>query len=95
MAHITTWVAAALVAIGLAGIGHALDAQDDHSAEWPTRAEFQALQATERRTARRQAAGQALCTAERGPQSEARWTPQGDLVCTMRRNSAKVEVTKF
>jgi len=71
----------------LAYLGPALNAADDHSAEWPTSAELQALQATEAGTARREAAGQALCTAERGPQSEARWTPEGDLVCTQRRNT--------
>jgi hypothetical protein len=81
------WLLAAAIAIALGIVGPALDAQDDHSAEWPTSAELQALQATERGTARREAAAQALCTAERGPQSEARWTPEGELVCTQRRTS--------
>ena len=87
MIHITTWVTAIVVAIALGTVGPALDAQDDHSAEWPTSAELKALQASQADTARREAAGQALCTAERGPQSEARWTPDGDLVCTQRRTS--------
>ena len=89
------WLSAAAIAIALGTVGPALDAQDDHSAEWPTSAELKALQATEAGTQRRERAAQALCTAERGPQSEARFTPEGDLVCTMRRNSAKVEVTKL
>jgi hypothetical protein len=88
------WLSAAAIAIALGTVGPALDAQDDHSAEWPLSAELQALQASEAGTARREAAAQALCTAERGPQSEARWTPDGDLVCTARRNSARVEVVK-
>jgi hypothetical protein len=86
------WLSAAAIAIALGTVGPALDAQDDHSAEWPLSAELRALQASEASTARREAAAQALCTAERGPQSEARWTPDGDLVCTLRRNSARVEV---
>ena len=87
MIHITTWVTAIVVAIVLGTVGPALDAQDDHSAEWPSSAELKALQASQAGTQRRERAAQALCTAERGPQSEARFTPEGDLVCTMRRNS--------
>ena len=83
-----TWFTTAVLAIALGVVGPALDGPTDDSAEWPTSAELQALQASERGTARREAAAQALCTAERGPQSEARWTPAGDLVCTGRRNAA-------
>ena len=71
----------------LAYLGPALNAADDHSAEWPTSTDLQAAQAAQAGTARREAAGQALCTAERGPQSEARWTPEGHLVCTGTRRS--------
>ena len=81
-----TWFAAAVLAFALGVIGPALDAQTDHSADYPTSTELQALQATEAGTQRREAAAQALCHAERGPQSEARWTVDGDLVCTQRRN---------
>ena len=64
----------------------ALDgAQDDHAAEWPQSQALAELQASEARTARREAAGQALCTQERGPNSAARWTAEGHLVCTTRR----------
>ena len=87
MIHITTWVTAIVVAIALGTVGPALDAQDDHSAEWPTSAELKALQASQAGTQRRERAAQALCTAERGPQSEARFTPEGDLVCTQRRTN--------
>lgn len=82
-----TYFSAAVLAIALGVVGPALDAQDNHSAEWPTSAELQALQASEAGTARREAAAQALCTAERGSQSEARWTPEGHLVCTQRHNT--------
>lgn len=84
---INTGALVLLVVALLAYIGPAIDAPTDHSAEWPSSAELKALQATEAGTARREAAAQALCLAERGPQSEARWTPDGDLVCTQRRNT--------
>lgn len=93
--HLNTTILVLLLAVLLAYIGPALDAQNAHSADWPTSAELQALQATEAGTQRRQAAAQALCTAERGPQSEARWTPDGDLVCTLRRNTATVQEARL
>jgi hypothetical protein len=83
MQTLFNWVCAALIALAIASAYH-LDTPD-HSAEWPTSAELQALQASQAGTQRREAAAQALCTKERGPQSEARWTPDGDLVCTPRR----------
>ncbi len=36
-------------------------------------------------SARREAAAQRLCAEQRGPNSEARWTAEGHLVCTLRR----------
>jgi hypothetical protein len=77
-----TWFTAAVLAIALGVVGPALDGADDHSADWPTSTELKALQATQAGTQRREAAGQALCTKEHGPQSEARWTPEGHLVCS-------------
>lgn len=62
-----------------------LDGPQDYSEDWSQSAELQALQAAEAGTARQHAAAQALCTQERGPNSEARWTVLGDLVCTARR----------
>ena len=85
MTTATNCLLAALLALAMAAAHH-LDGPADHSADWASSTELQALQATERGTQRREAAGQALCNAERGPQSEARWTPDGDLVCTPRRN---------
>lgn len=93
MTATTNWLLAALLALTMAAAHH-LDGPADHSAEWLTSAELQALQATEQGTARREAAGQALCTSERGPQSEARWTPEGDLVCTQRRNAPAIKLVE-
>lgn len=87
-----TWFTAAVLAIALGVVGPALDAKDDNRAEWPSSAELKALQATEAGTQRRETAGQALCTAERGPQSEARWTPEGDLVCTTGRKGKTINL---
>jgi hypothetical protein len=77
----------------LAFLGPAIDEAADHSAEWPTSTELQALQASQEGTARREAAGQALCIAERGPQSEARWTPEGHLVCTTSTHRVRNTIT--
>ena len=81
----TNWLIAALLALTMAAAHH-LDGPADHSADWAASSELQTLQASQAGTQRREAAAQALCTKERGPQSEARWTPDGDLVCTGRRN---------
>lgn len=91
--HLDTAALVLLFAALLAALGPALDNTPDHSAEWPTSTELKALQASEAGTQRREAAAQALCTAERGPQSEARWTPEGDLVCTGRRNTSRPTLT--
>jgi hypothetical protein len=85
MQTLSNWIWAALIALAIASAYHLDLDTPDNSAEWPTSAELQALQASEAGTQRREAAAQTLCTKERGPQSEARWTPEGDLVCTPRR----------
>ena len=87
MIRAATWFAATVIAVAMAAAPAMFSEIDDHSADYPTSTELQALQATERGTQRREAAAQALCLAERGPQSEARWTVDGDLVCTQRRNA--------
>lgn len=68
----------------LLGTSHYLDA-DDNSADWAASAELKELQAAEAGSERQQRAAQALCNEERGPNSEARWTAEGHLVCTTRR----------
>lgn len=89
MNSLTTWASATAIAFVLAA-GCALDGPEDHSADWAESDAIAALQATEAGTARRQAAGQRLCTEARGPNSEARWTADGDLVCTTRRGLVAV-----
>lgn len=87
MSRAAIWFSATVMALAMAAAPAMFSEIDDHGADYPTSTELQALQATERGTARREAAAQTLCHAERGPQSEARWTPDGDLVCTQRRNA--------
>jgi hypothetical protein len=91
MKTINTWLIAVLICIGV-GSGWQLDADGvaDHSGEWAESTELAELQATEEGTERRQVAAQNLCNAERGPNSEARWTPEGHLVCTTRRGERPV-----
>ena len=81
-----TWFSAFVIALAIAAALALMDGPDDAYAEWDQSQALKDLKATEQGTARREAAAQALCNAERGPQSEARWTPDGDLVCTQRRN---------
>ena len=64
----------------------------DNRSEWQSSAALIELQASEAGTARREAAGQALCTQERGPNSEARWLEDGSLVCTTRRSIVKASL---
>ena len=80
---------ALLTAIGVISIALALSSAhllgpDDNSAEWGQSENLKALQASEPGTARREAAGQALCNEVRGPNSEARWLEDGSLVCSTR-----------
>lgn len=74
------WFSAAALGIAMA----ASPALFNELASESTSPELQALQASEAKTARREAAGQALCEKERGPGTEARWTADGDLVCRVR-----------
>ena len=82
----------ALALAALLALGTTLDGPEDHQADWQHSQELLALQAAEARTARQQAAAQALCTKERGPNSEARFTPEGHLVCTTRRGLVAVRL---
>ena len=75
----------ALAIAAILAFGTTLDGPEDHQGDWATSQELQDLQAAEAGTARQQAAAQALCTEARGPNSEARFTPEGHLVCTTRR----------
>jgi type II secretory pathway pseudopilin PulG len=85
------WFSAGMVALALAA-APALFGEIDYSAEQTTAAELAAMQAEEAAEARKQVAGNALCKAERGAGSEARWTVEGHLVCRMRNGYVRVEL---
>lgn len=59
--------------------------KEDNSSEWDTADELAIAQAAADFDTRIQKAAQQLCDAERGPNSEARWTEDNKLVCTTRR----------
>lgn len=82
----------ALALAALLALGTAIDGPEDHRADWASSGELKELQAAEASTARQQAAAQALCSKERGPNSEARFTPDGHLVCTTRRGLVAVQL---
>lgn len=84
--------AGALALAALLAFGTTLDGPTDHQAEWAQAEALKALQASEAGTARREAAAQALCNEARGPNSEARWTPEGHLVCTTRRGTVAAQL---
>ena len=88
---LTTWAAALLIAL-LVGASWQLDGPEDHQAEWDQSQALKDLQASEVGTARREAAAAKLCAEARGPNSEARWTAGGDLVCTTRRGLVAVQL---
>ena len=82
----------ALALIAVLALGTALDGPQDHQADWADSQELKALQTAQADTARRQVAAQTLCTKERGPNSEARFTAEGHLVCTTRRGLVAVQL---
>lgn len=79
------YAAVAAIAMLLLIIGAMMDGPQDHQADWADSAAIKALQASQSGTARRNAAAQRVCLESHGPNSEARWTADGDLVCTTRR----------
>ena len=89
MTTLTNLAAALLLALVLAA-SHLLNGPDNHQAEWDQSQALKELQASQAGTQRREAAAQALCSQERGPNSEARWTAEGHLVCTTRRGVVRV-----
>lgn len=82
---------AALALALLLSASYLLDAPDRRG-EWAKSTSLQDAQADAAQAERKQAAAQALCADERGPQSEARWTEDGDLVCTARRGLKSLQV---
>ena len=89
MTRAQNYLLVALLALALGASFH-LDEPDDHQADWSDSQALQDLQAAEASSARQQAAAQALCNEARGPNSEARWTSDGHLVCTTRRGLVRM-----
>lgn len=85
-----TWFSATVIALAIAAAPALMDGPDDLHAEWDQSQALKELQASEVGSARREAAAQALCSQERGPNSEARWLEDGSLVCTFRTGVRKV-----
>lgn len=73
------------------GASHLLDGPDRRD-EWVQSQLLKNQQALDEADARIQAAAQRVCKAARGPNSEARWTPEGKWVCTTRSGVRKVQV---
>ena len=92
MTRAQNYLLAALLAITLGASFHldGPDGPDDHQADWSDSQALQDLQAAEASSVRQQAAAQALCNEARGPNSEARWTSDGQLVCTTRRGLVRM-----
>ena len=92
MKSAASWFSAVVIALALASVPAMFGELPDMTAEHTTAAELLAMQAEEALEARKQAAGDALCKAERSSSSEARWTPEGHLVCRMRNKFVRIEL---
>lgn len=92
MKRAAIWFSAACIAVALAAAPALFGELPDMTNEHISAAELSAMQAEEALEARKQAAGDALCKAERGSNTEARWTPEGHLVCRMRNKFVRVEL---
>ncbi|MFC5524042.1 hypothetical protein [Polaromonas jejuensis] len=84
MSTASRWALALIIALAL-GLSWQLDGPNDIEAAQDQSDALTELQAAAPGSARQQAAAQRLCREERGPNSEARFLPEGHLVCTMRR----------
>lgn len=82
------WAGAILIAAAL--VAPTIPGPEDHQGEWTEADLMLEIQATEARTARREAAEQRLCNKLRGPNSEVRYTQDGDAVCTTRMGARKL-----
>ena len=79
---LTTAALVAFIATSAAFIGPALD---DIEADQAVHAELHAATAAEQRRARMEAAAQAMCEAEGGPEAVATWLADGSVQCRTRR----------
>lgn len=87
---VVIWFSAFVLALLIASAPALFSELPDMKAEHITAAELLAMQAEEAVEARKQAAGNALCKAERGSNSDARWTPEGHLVCRIRHSYVRL-----
>ena len=82
---IARWLIAAIIALAIAASG-LLDGPSDpdaaHESYNASRSALQELQASAPASSRREAAARQLCAEARGTGSLARWTLEGDLVCS-------------
>ena len=84
------WFAAIFVAVAVSAAPALMDGPSEAESEWDQSTALRDLQASEAGTVRREKAAQKLCNEARGPNSEARWLPTGELVCTTRRGVVAV-----
>ena len=77
MSGALVWVGAGAIALAIAAAPAMFGEIEDHRAEHQ---EAAAIEAAEKA----QALGDRKCQAARGPNSDARWTLQGELTCRMR-----------
>jgi hypothetical protein len=82
-AHWNFAIVFALVAV--MSTSYMLDGPDESTQDWSESDAIKELRAAKQGSDRQHVAGQAVCRESRGPNSEARWTEEGHLVCTTRR----------
>jgi hypothetical protein len=90
MKHPSISVIAALAIATILSVSYMLDI--DHGQEWQQSSDLQAAQAAAMQAERKQKAAQEICNQERGPQSEAQWTQDGELICTARCGNKSLKV---
>ena len=77
MSDAFVWVGAGAIALAIAAVPAMFGEIEDHSAEHQEAVAIETAQ-------KAQAIGDRRCQAARGPNSDARWTLQGELTCRMR-----------
>ena len=92
MKQVSISVLAAFAVSVILSVSYMLDI--DYSQEWQESSDLQAAQSAAMQADKKQKAAQQICNQERGPQSEAQWTQDDELVCTARRGvkSTKVQL---
>ena len=79
-------IIATIIGLAIAASGLLDGPSDDdaaHQSYNAARSALQELQTSAPASARREAAARQLCAEVRGPASQARWTADGDLVCSI------------